>query len=276
MLEESGAVIPLSVAEPDGGARAPLVVHIPHGGTHLPAEVRRSLLVDDDVLAAELLALTDHLTPRLFAPAAVAAGGVALVNRLSRLVVDPERLPDSVEPMAAHGLGAVYVRTTTGARLREERHAALRVGLIDAHLEPWAARMTALVGAAVRRHGRALVVDGHSYPSAPLPCEDPSLPRPEVCLGAEEPHEHPELLAAMAARCRDAGLSVARDVPYRGAYVPLDFHGRDRRVRSVMVELRRDTHLDEATGEPGPGFAAVRDLVADLVALAGEAAAAGW
>lgn len=267
---------PFVVVEPDGGARVPLVVHVPHGGTQLPAEVRRSLLVDDDVLGAELLALTDHLTPRLFAPAAVAVGGTALVNRLSRFVVDPERLPDPLEPMAAHGLGAVYVRTTAGSRLRDERDAALRVALVDAYLEPWAARMTALVDTAIQQHRRALVVDGHSYPSAPLPYEDPSLPRPEVCLGAEVPHEHPELLAAMAARCRTAGLSVARDVPYRGAYVPLNRYGRDRRVRAVMVELRRDTHLDEATGDPGPGFGAVRALVADLVALAAEAATAGW
>ncbi len=33
--------------------------------------------------------------------------------------------------------------------------------------------------------------------------------------------------------------------PFSGTYVPLAHHTRDRRVSSIMIELRRDTYLSE-------------------------------
>ena len=35
-----------------------------------------------------------------------------------------------------------------------------------------------------------------------------------------------------------------------GTYVPLEQYGTDQRVHSVMIEIRRDLYMDEATGEP--------------------------
>lgn len=264
------------VLEPEGGATVALVVHVPHGGTRVPPEVRAGLLIDDERLEDELLALTDWHTAQLFAPAVLAAGGVAVVNRLSRLVVDPERLPDAREPMARLGLGAVYTRTLGGAPLRRERDAATRVALLDAHFLPWTDTVDRLVMAQVTRHGHALILDGHSFPSQPFPFEDPGRTRPDVCLGFEHPHDHPELIAAMTAHCEAKGLSVAHNEPFAGSYVPLPRYGSDRRVRSVMVELNRAGHLDEATGERGEGFAATAGLVTELVDLATGAARTGW
>lgn len=261
----------LELLVPRGGPTRPLVAHVPHGGTRLPLEVRRHLLVDDEALEAELVAMTDWHTAELFAPAVVAAGGVALVNRASRLVVDPERLPDAREPMAAHGMGAVYTRTSGGTPLRDERDAAARVALLDGWFEPWATAIGRAVDAAVDAHGRCLVLDAHSYPSRPLPYEDPRRRRPEVCLGHEAPHTPRALVDAMAAACRERGLDVAENTPFAGSYVPLDRYGLRGPVRSVMVELRRDRYCDEATGERSRGFAAARDLVAELVGLAAAA-----
>lgn len=264
------------VREPEGGAVVGLVVHVPHGGTRVPAEVRGGLLVDDERLEDELVAWTDWHTPQLFAPPAVAAGGVAVVNRTSRLVVDPERLPDAREPMARLGLGAVYTRTLDGAPLRRERDAATRVALLDAYFLPWTDAVDRLVMAQVARHGHALILDAHSFPSKPFPFEDTARARPDVCLGFEHPHDHSELVESLTEHCRARGFTVAHNEPFAGSYVPLPRYGTDRRVRSVMVELNRGGHLDEATGERGAGFAATADLVAELVALAAQAARGGW
>ena len=91
------------VLVPETGIVVPLVVHVPHSSTHIPEEIRSSFALDDEALEAELLAMTDRYTAELFG-GAIAHGGCAFVNRMSRLVVDPERFPDDAdEPMAAKG-----------------------------------------------------------------------------------------------------------------------------------------------------------------------------
>ena len=71
----------------------PIVGHVPHASLHIPPGERGGILLDDAALAAELLRLTDAHTDRLFAWIRD-LGGTLLVNRVSRLVVDPERFPD--------------------------------------------------------------------------------------------------------------------------------------------------------------------------------------
>ena len=67
-----------------------LVVHIPHSSTISPPEIRRTFCLDDDQLRYELLRMTDWYTDRLFDGAAE-LGGTLFINRMSRLVVGPER-----------------------------------------------------------------------------------------------------------------------------------------------------------------------------------------
>lgn len=59
-----------------------------------------------------------------------------------------------------------------------------------------------------------------------------------------------------AAAPRDtATTGVAFDLPFSGTIVPLRFLGRDARVLSLMIELRRDLYMDEETGDRLAGFA---------------------
>jgi len=48
---------------------------------------------------------------------------------------------------------------------------------------------------------------------------------------------------------------IAFDRPFAGTLVPLPYLGKDRRVQSLMIELRRDLYLDEETGGRLAGFA---------------------
>ena len=100
------------VLAPPDGPRVGVLLHLPHSSEIIPADVRTRLLLSDADLQRELLLMTDHHTDALFA-CVLERGGVALVNRLSRLVVDPERFPDDEhEPMARVGMGSTRGRMT--------------------------------------------------------------------------------------------------------------------------------------------------------------------
>jgi N-formylglutamate deformylase len=65
-----------------------------------------------------------------------------------------------------------------------------------------------------------------------------------------------------------AGVAVAGiafDRPFAGALVPLPYLGSDRRVQALMVELRRDLYMDEASGARSAAFAACAAAVQDAL-----------
>jgi N-formylglutamate amidohydrolase len=222
---------------------------VPHAGTHIPDALRPAILLDDTALARELLLMTDLHTDVLFGWT-VERGAVALVNQWSRLVLDPERFADpAAEPMDRVGQGVVYTRASDGRPLRVA-DPGLRARLIDALYEPWHRELSALVGEQLERHGTCLVLDCHSFGSVPLPSEADQAPdRPDVCVGTDGFHTPTELADALEASLRAEAFTVKRDSPFSGAMVPHDRYRSDRRVRSVMLEVRRGLYCDEATGE---------------------------
>ena len=88
----------------------------------------------------------------------------SFVNRLSRLVVDPERFPDEREVMNSVGMGAVYTRTSTGKRLRADSPSH-RAELIATLFEPYSQALADLVDDRLAATGSAVIFDLHSYPA---------------------------------------------------------------------------------------------------------------
>ena len=244
------------------GPRIPLVVHVPHSATNIPPDVRETLCLDEHVLQRELLCLTDWYTDRLFSPV-LDLGGTLFVNRLSRLVFDPERFPDDrQEVMAAKGMGAVYTRTSDGRALRKPMSREQRTSLMEVYFNPYATAFADLVSQVLDRHGRCLILDGHSFPSVPLPCElDQQPDRPGICLGTDEFHTPESLISGIRNICEAHGLYADLDRPFSGTYVPLQYWRADARVNSVMIEIRRDLYMDEWTGKEMAGLDHIRKLV---------------
>jgi N-formylglutamate amidohydrolase len=71
--------------------------------------------------------------------------------------------------------------------------------------------------------------------------------------GAPDPAIAPHEPAPEGAGGAVAG--IAFDRPFAGTMVPLPYLGNDRRVLSVMIELRRDLYMDEEAGGRLAGFA---------------------
>ncbi|MFJ5259978.1 N-formylglutamate amidohydrolase [Streptomyces sp. NPDC088387] len=248
-----------------GAADSPVLLHVPHSAREIPSDVRGGIVLDDAALERELDHITDAHTARI---AAEAAGLAALtpwrfVNRLSRLVVDPERFPDEREEMLAVGMGAVYTRTTHREPLRADDTDP--GPLVERYFHPYARAMAAAVADRLAATGRAVIVDVHSYPGAALPYElHGAGPRPAVCLGTDAFHTPPELLTAARrafARCGETGL----DSPFAGTYVPLEFYGTDPRVGALMVEIRRDSYMTEPGGPTTDGLPRLAAALAELI-----------
>lgn len=260
--------MPFLVLEPRTSA-VPVVGHVPHASTAIPIGVREEILLDDEGLAREIVRLTDWHTDDLF-DWLRDLGATMFVNRLSRLVFDPERFADDAqEPMAAVGQGAIYTRTTSGELLRELT-AEQRARRMTELFVPYHAALSELVASLLARFGRCTLIDCHSFATLPLPSETDQDPdRPDICIGTDPFHTPPAMAASLTRAFRAEGWRVRRDSPFNGCLVPLDRYRRDRRVTSVMIEVRRGLYCDESTGKRLLAFADVRAAIERAVAASG-------
>ena len=231
-----------------------VVFHVPHDSTLIPEEAREQFALSDVELADELVKMTDHLTLSLFTSGVNARQVVKAP--VSRLVVDVERFEDDDhETMAFKGMGAVYLNTADGKPLRHPITPETRSTLMNAWYRPHHERLSSATQRCLDQFGQALLIDAHSFPSSPLPfenCQD--LDRPDICIGTSRFHTPLALVEAFANAFETAGFCVRLNRPFAGALVPEQYHRKDARVNAVMVEVNRGLYLDEATGEPAPGF----------------------
>ena len=187
-----------------------------------------------------------------------------------RLVMDPERFPDDRdEAMAAKGMGAVYVSTSEGRRLRAESFDARdRHRVMHDLYWPYSVAFHNLVTEQLDQFGQCLIIDGHSFPSKALPYEDGTLVRPDICFGYESFHEPSGLVDALEDICRQEGLTTARNEPFSGSYVPVDYFQKDERVNSIMIEVNRSLYMDETNGTKSAHYDQLRAVMKRLLALA--------
>jgi len=238
-------------------SKAAVIIHLPHASRLIPEHERVGLTLSEEGLNRELLRMTDWYADELFD---LGADTARLIFPVSRLVVDPERFAeDEAEPMAAKGMGAVYTKTSDGRPLRSPLDDAERERLLQSYYYPHHAMLERLVAEAIADHGRCLIVDAHSFPSSPLPCDlDQSPHRPDICLGTD-PFHTPEWLQRRAAESfRETGWSVEFDRPYSGTIVPMSRYQTDARVHSIMVEINRALYMEEDTGERSGRFGEAR------------------
>ena len=229
-----------------------MLLHIPHSSTIIPEAVRGQFVVDATGMSQEILAMTDWYTDELFA----LEGAAAVIYPQSRLVTDPERFPDDAdEPMSGRGMGIVYTKTSQGKPLRRLITAKERATCIRDYYEPHHARLSALVDEALIAHGQCLIIDAHSFPSRPLPCDLNQKPnRPEICIGTDAFHTPTASVALAIQVFTAAGWTVGVDDPYSGALVPMGIYKRDQRVTSLMVEVNRELYMNESTGKKLVGY----------------------
>ena len=240
-----------------------MILHIPHASKEIPVGLRDKIVLSDDELASELNEMTDAFTDKLF----TCRGATRIVFPVSRLIVDPERfLDDDEEPMSRVGMGAIYTRTSAGERLRADLTVGERKWLIRSYYEPHHERLRRDVDVELATRDRALIVDCHSFPRQPSPCDlDQSADRPDFCVGTDPFHTPDGLKQTAMDSIRGQGFRVEENRPYAGTIVPALYYRTDRRVWSIMIEVCRDLYMDEKSACMSEDFFRIHLAVEELL-----------
>jgi N-formylglutamate amidohydrolase len=226
----------------DNSTSTPVILHAPHGSRFIPEELKHSFSISSSELEVEKDHMTDHFTNDLVASM---SGASSLVNGLCRFVVDVERFPDEREEMLAVGMGAFYTQGSQKQKIRDT--AEISNPALREFFDAYSNAFTELVQRTVDTHGRAVIIDVHSYPKQPLPYELHSNEnRPQLDIGADSAHTSALLVGEVVKAF--SHLEVGINESFHGTYVPLRFYeAQDSRVQSVMLEIRRDTYMDESS-----------------------------
>jgi len=234
-----------------------MILHIPHSSRNIPEALRGQFVLDDHALEQEAARVTDAFTDELFDY----PDACRVVFEVSRLVVDVERFShDCDEPMSRVGQGMIYTKTCTGEPLRRELSEEERRFLKSKYYVRHHELLRRAVLDDLLARGKSLIVDCHSYPSRPLPCDvSQDENRPDFCIGTDAFHTPPALLQVVDSAVRGRWYSVGINSPYSGTLVPSAYYRKNPNAWSVMIEVNRNLYMDEKAGAKSSGFESVKD-----------------
>ena len=258
-----------------------VVFSSPHSGAAYPAEFLAQSLLD----AKTIRSSEDAFVDELFA-AAPDFGAPLLAARTPRAYVDLNRGIEELDPALIDGVGrrAHNPRVSSGLgvipRVVSNGRAIYRGKIskveADARLKdnwvPYHAELKRLLTEAKRRFGEAILIDCHSMPHEALdPVSPPGGPRPDVVLGdrfgAAASHE---LVDRIESIFSGAGLIVARNTPFAGAYITQSYGRPTQNCHAVQVEIDRSLYMDERLICRRPDFEAFKKLMTSAVAAIAE------
>ncbi len=193
------------------------------------------------------------------------------VNRSSE-ELDPALIEDvgktAHNPRVASGLGVVPRVVANGRSIyRGKIDLAEAMARIDEFWHPWHDALTTLMDDSVALFDEAILIDCHSMPHEAIESvSHPRGARPEIVLGDRfGAAAGSDIVDKIEAAMTSAGLRVARNAPFAGAFVTQN-HGRPARNRHVVqVEIDRSLYMNEQQIRPNNNFAAFKALVDRVV-----------
>ena len=254
----------------------------PHSGRHYSDAFRSASVLDERTLRSSEDAYIDELidaAPDLGAQSLLAVYPRAFVDlnraatELDPAVLSGMRRATVVNPRIASGLG-VIPRVVANGRAIYRGKIALTDGYarLDRIWHPYHARLEAILAATQDQFGHAILLDCHSMPHEAIETHRPaSGPRPDIVLGDRfGAAADGAIVEAVEAAFRAAGLVVARNAPFAGAYIAQRYGkpGRGRHV--IQIEIDRSLYLDEENVARGPNFASFRRVMAGVMTEVAE------
>ena len=246
----------------------PVVIHIPHSSLYIPEFLRADIFLNDEELQQNFHAFTDWRTKDLFSHRNFPC---RIVSNISRMVCDMERFRnDAQEDMAAHGFGAVY---TKDAFLRPLRHfdSIKRELILRLYYDPHHKKLEEAVTEKVKKFGKCLIVDCHSFSGTPLPYEpQQEKSRPAFCIGTVSGHTSRHLAQTAVRTLQNSEYSVALNYPYAGSMIPTAYFG-DSRVQTLMIEVNRQLYQNRKNLFPISNYRHVKNKIGELLTVLADA-----
>jgi N-formylglutamate amidohydrolase len=245
----------------------PIITHIPHSSTKIPVEDCDNFLRPMPELFQEINKLNDHFTDELFQ--SDLNNVTALIFPVNRFLVDVERFEDdALEPMSSKGMGALYTHDSQGIRFRSEFNHEQRESLLNKYYRPHHNQLNTLANKAINSFDRCLIIDAHSFPNIPLPCDiSQKMPRPDICLGTDRFHTPQWVTDLVKVQFEKSGYDVGINFPYEGTMVPMSLYNKDRRLISLMIEINRRIYLTDDYQIISNKFDALRECINNIYRL---------
>ena len=249
----------------------------PHSGREYSWSFVRQTILDERTLRSSEDAFVDKLfdaAPAHGAPllTAIAPRAWIDVNRSSE-ELDPA-LIDGVgktahNPRVSSGLGVVPRVVANGRSIYRGKisHADAK-SRINEFWHPWHDALTTLMDDSIALFDEAILVDCHSMPHEAIESiSHPRGTRPEIVLGDRfGAAAASDVVDRIEAALTAAGLRVARNAPFAGAFVTQN-HGRPARNRHVIqMEIDRSLYMNEQQIRPNNNFAAFKTMIDRVVA----------
>lgn len=249
----------------------------PHSGRDYPFAFLQSSLLDERSIRSSEDAFVD-----LLFDAAPQHGAPLLAARMPRAFVDLNRheaeldpaviegiRPTGHNPRVTSGLGVIPRVVANGRTIRAGKISRAEAeDRIARYYRPYHARLRALIGESLEMFGQAILLDCHSMPHEALlaaryaPGETPDVVLGDL-FGAACGRE---IVDAVEAIFTGAGLRVARNTPFAGAFVMQQYGRPDRGQHALQIEIDRALYLNEALVRPNGNYHAFKQVMDEIVA----------
>ncbi len=248
----------------------------PHSGRDYPwAFVRRSVLEERVLRSSE-----DAFVDQLFQSAPL-HGAPLLAATYPRAWVDVNRSADELDPALIEGIrkGAHNPRVASGLgvvpRVVANGRAIYRGKLTrreaDARIQngwrPWHETVEKLLADSRAMFGEAILIDCHSMPHEAIETLSHQRgKRPEIVLGDRfGAAASADVVDRIEASFSEAGLRVARNAPFAGAFVTQHYGRPAQSQHVIQIEIDRSLYMNERMIRPNANFATFSALIERVV-----------
>lgn len=250
----------------------------PHSGREYPrAFLRQSRLNQHSVRSSE-----DAFVDRLFEN--VPKYGAPFITALApRAFVDMNRSCEELDPAliegvrrgghnprVASGLGVIPRVVANGQAIYAGKLTAAEAAQrINTYWRPYHEALQTQLNQAFMLFGRAILVDCHSMPHEAMDTiARTGVRRPEIVLGDRfGATAGEEIVDRVEAAFKSAGLVVARNTPFAGAFIT-QHYGRPAQGRhAVQIEIDRALYMNERLVRPNGNFLAFQRVLNEVIPM---------